>query len=60
MHEQPDAVALPLSCLLATKDPGQTPFTFTAGVAEVITGWDQGSFAPYPWSSGSGVDFGSC
>mmetsp|Transcript_13154 Transcript_13154/g.29947 ORF Transcript_13154/g.29947 Transcript_13154/m.29947 type:complete len:119 (+) Transcript_13154:72-428(+) len=26
----------------STKDPGQEPFTYTAGVGEVITGWDQG------------------
>ena len=26
----------------STKDPGQQPFTYTAGVGQVITGWDQG------------------
>jgi peptidylprolyl isomerase len=26
----------------STKDPGQQPFTYTAGVGAVITGWDQG------------------
>eukprot|EP00413_Alexandrium_margalefii_P044488 CAMPEP_0204583522 /NCGR_PEP_ID=MMETSP0661-20131031/45823_1 /ASSEMBLY_ACC=CAM_ASM_000606 /TAXON_ID=109239 /ORGANISM="Alexandrium margalefi, Strain AMGDE01CS-322" /LENGTH=116 /DNA_ID=CAMNT_0051592887 /DNA_START=80 /DNA_END=430 /DNA_ORIENTATION=+ len=26
----------------STKDPGQEPFTYQAGVGEVITGWDQG------------------
>ncbi|CAE8628856.1 unnamed protein product, partial [Polarella glacialis] len=26
----------------STKDPGQEPFTYTAGVGEVITGWDKG------------------
>ena len=26
----------------STKDPGQQPFSFKAGVGEVITGWDQG------------------
>uniref|UniRef100_A0A7S3JMP9 peptidylprolyl isomerase n=1 Tax=Aureoumbra lagunensis TaxID=44058 RepID=A0A7S3JMP9_9STRA len=26
----------------STKDPGQKPFTYTAGVGGVITGWDQG------------------
>lgn len=26
----------------STKDPGQEPFTYKAGVGEVITGWDQG------------------
>lgn len=26
----------------STKDPGQEPFTYTAGVGGVITGWDQG------------------
>merc|ERR1712025_424183 len=26
----------------STKDPGQKPFTYKAGVGEVITGWDQG------------------
>ena len=25
-----------------TKDPGQQPFTYNAGVGSVITGWDQG------------------
>ena len=25
-----------------TKDPGQKPFTYQAGVGKVITGWDQG------------------
>jgi FKBP-type peptidyl-prolyl cis-trans isomerase len=25
----------------STKDPGQTPFTYRAGVGAVITGWDQ-------------------
>ena len=25
----------------STKDPGQTPFQYTAGVGQVITGWDQ-------------------
>merc|ERR1712154_331987 len=25
-----------------TKDPGQKPFSYTAGVGGVITGWDQG------------------
>ena len=26
----------------STKDPGQEPFTYQAGVGGVITGWDQG------------------
>merc|ERR1739845_7785 len=26
----------------STKDPGQKPFTYKAGVGKVITGWDQG------------------
>eukprot|EP00930_Biecheleria_cincta_P040922 TRINITY_DN2801_c0_g1_i1.p1 TRINITY_DN2801_c0_g1~~TRINITY_DN2801_c0_g1_i1.p1 ORF type:complete len:117 (+),score=32.00 TRINITY_DN2801_c0_g1_i1:61-411(+) len=26
----------------STKDPGQQPFTYQAGVGQVITGWDQG------------------
>lgn len=26
----------------STKDPGQRPFAYTAGVGQVITGWDQG------------------
>eukprot|EP00994_Dinema_validum_P005599 NODE_3764_length_524_cov_187.035789_g3200_i0.p1 GENE.NODE_3764_length_524_cov_187.035789_g3200_i0~~NODE_3764_length_524_cov_187.035789_g3200_i0.p1 ORF type:complete len:137 (+),score=54.95 NODE_3764_length_524_cov_187.035789_g3200_i0:61-411(+) len=26
----------------STKDPGQQPFTYQAGVGAVITGWDQG------------------
>ena len=26
----------------STKDPGQNPFTYQAGVGAVITGWDQG------------------
>mmetsp|Transcript_247 Transcript_247/g.619 ORF Transcript_247/g.619 Transcript_247/m.619 type:complete len:126 (-) Transcript_247:86-463(-) len=26
----------------STKDPGQQPFTYQAGVGGVITGWDQG------------------
>uniref|UniRef100_A0A7S3AKN3 peptidylprolyl isomerase n=1 Tax=Haptolina ericina TaxID=156174 RepID=A0A7S3AKN3_9EUKA len=26
----------------STKDPDQQPFTYTAGVGSVITGWDQG------------------
>eukprot|EP00992_Anisonema_acinus_P008395 TRINITY_DN4483_c0_g1_i1.p1 TRINITY_DN4483_c0_g1~~TRINITY_DN4483_c0_g1_i1.p1 ORF type:complete len:117 (+),score=29.96 TRINITY_DN4483_c0_g1_i1:61-411(+) len=26
----------------STKDPGQSPFTYQAGVGKVITGWDQG------------------
>lgn len=26
----------------STKDPGQQPFSYTAGVGGVITGWDQG------------------
>merc|ERR1712106_34302 len=26
----------------STKDPGQQPFTYNAGVGAVITGWDQG------------------
>ena len=26
----------------STKDPGQQPFEYTAGVGSVITGWDQG------------------
>ena len=26
----------------STKDPGQEPFTYRAGVGEVITGWDEG------------------
>merc|ERR1711918_315968 len=26
----------------STKDPGQKPFTYQAGVGGVITGWDQG------------------
>merc|ERR1719282_1894779 len=26
----------------STKDPGQQPFTYSAGVGQVITGWDQG------------------
>ena len=26
----------------STKDPGQKPFTYNAGVNAVITGWDQG------------------
>ena len=26
----------------STKDPGQQPFEYTAGVGGVITGWDQG------------------
>ena len=26
----------------STKDPGQEPFTYVAGVGQVITGWDQG------------------
>merc|ERR1711920_345572 len=25
-----------------TKDPGEEPFTYQAGVGQVITGWDQG------------------
>merc|ERR1719261_946710 len=27
----------------STKDPGQEPFTYQAGVGGVITGWDQGA-----------------
>ena len=26
----------------STKDPGQQPFSYVAGVGQVITGWDQG------------------
>merc|ERR1719293_594179 len=26
----------------STKDPGQAPFSYQAGVGQVITGWDQG------------------
>ena len=26
----------------STKDPDQEPFTYQAGVGQVITGWDQG------------------
>merc|ERR1712087_79926 len=26
----------------STKDPGQRPFSYQAGVGKVITGWDQG------------------
>mmetsp|Transcript_23184 Transcript_23184/g.37057 ORF Transcript_23184/g.37057 Transcript_23184/m.37057 type:complete len:118 (+) Transcript_23184:81-434(+) len=26
----------------STKDPGQQPFTYNAGVGQVIKGWDQG------------------
>jgi len=26
----------------STRDPGQEPFAYRAGVGEVITGWDQG------------------
>merc|ERR1719383_571406 len=26
----------------STKDPGQKPFSYTAGVGQVIKGWDQG------------------
>lgn len=26
----------------STKDPGQQPFSYKAGVGQVITGWDQG------------------
>ncbi|KAL1503983.1 hypothetical protein AB1Y20_010399 [Prymnesium parvum] len=26
----------------STKDPGQNPFSYDAGVGQVITGWDQG------------------
>jgi len=26
----------------STKDPGQQPFSYTAGIGQVITGWDQG------------------
>ena len=26
----------------STKDPGQKPFTYNAGVGQVIKGWDQG------------------
>merc|ERR1712048_939169 len=26
----------------STKDPGQKPFSYQAGVGKVITGWDQG------------------
>ena len=26
----------------STKDAGQQPFTYNAGIAQVITGWDQG------------------
>jgi len=26
----------------STKDPGQEPFSYLAGVGQVITGWDQG------------------
>lgn len=26
----------------STKDPGQQPFSYTAGVGQVIPGWDQG------------------
>lgn len=26
----------------STKDPGQKPFTFKAGVGQVIAGWDEG------------------
>eukprot|EP00416_Gambierdiscus_australes_P015090 CAMPEP_0171058520 /NCGR_PEP_ID=MMETSP0766_2-20121228/2543_1 /TAXON_ID=439317 /ORGANISM="Gambierdiscus australes, Strain CAWD 149" /LENGTH=117 /DNA_ID=CAMNT_0011513805 /DNA_START=50 /DNA_END=403 /DNA_ORIENTATION=+ len=32
----------------STKDPGQQPFTYTAGVGQVITGWDQGLLGMKP------------
>ncbi len=31
----------------STKDPGQQPFEFQAGVGKVITGWDQGCLGMY-------------
>ena len=30
----------------STKDEGQQPFTYTAGIGGVITGWDQGCLGP--------------
>ena len=31
-----------IPCRRSTKDPGQEPFTYQAGVGSVIVGWDQG------------------
>ena len=35
-------VAQTMKKFWSTKDPGQQPFTYQAGVGKVITGWDQG------------------
>jgi len=36
----------------STKDPGQKAFTYNAGVAQVITGWDQVHVCGFEWGLG--------